>query len=104
MSEGSILGRLFFLINNNDLSKNLSSKPKLFADEIFFQLFFHNFNTSTNNLNGDLKKINDWATLGKMIFNPDPTKQSQEVIARKSNKPLHTPTIQMSNKLPFKNI
>ena len=38
----------------------------------------HNLNTFTNNLNEDLKKINDWATQWKMSFNPDPTKQTQE--------------------------
>ena len=45
-----------------------------------------------NNLNEDLKKINDWATQWKMSFNPDPTKQAQEVISsRKIKKPLPIP-------------
>ena len=71
---------------------------------LFFQLFI---NTSTNNVNEDLKKINDWVTQWKMSFNSDPTKQEQEVISRKIKKRLIPPlnfTIQMSNKLPFKNI
>ena len=52
----------------------------------------HNLNTFTNNLNEDLKKINDWATQWKMSFNPDPTKQAQEVIfSCKVKKPLHIP-------------
>ena len=39
-----------------------------------------------------MKKINDWATQWKMSFNPDPTKQAQEVIfSRKIKKPLHIP-------------
>ena len=45
-----------------------------------------------NNLNEDLKKINGWATQWKLSFNPDPTKQAQEVIfSCKIKKPLHTP-------------
>ena len=30
-------------------------------------------------LNEDLTKINDWAYRWKMSFNPDPSKQAQEV-------------------------
>ena len=60
--QGSILGPLVFPIYINDLSKNLSSNPKLFADDTYLFSVVHNLNTSTNNLNEDLKKINDWAT------------------------------------------
>ena len=95
MPQGSILGSLFFLIYINDLSKNLSSNPKSFTDDTFLFSVVHNLNTSTNNLNNlneDLKKINDWATQWKMSFNPDPTKQAQEVIfSHKIKKLLHSP-------------
>ena len=37
-------------------------------------------NTSTTNLNNDLNKIKNWAIQQKMNFNPDPSKQDQEVI------------------------
>ena len=36
--------------------------------------------TSANNLNKDLQRIINWATQSKMNFNPDTTKQAQEVI------------------------
>ena len=92
MPQGSILGPLLFLIYINDLSKNLSSNPKLPADDTSLFSVIHNLNTSTNNLNEDLKKINDWATQWKMSFKPDPTKQAQEVIfPHKIKKPLHIP-------------
>ena len=87
-----ILRPLLFLIYINNLSKNLSSNPKLIADDTSLFSVIHNLNTSTNNLNEDLKKINDWAIQWKMSFNPDPTKQAQEVIfSRKTKKPLHIP-------------
>ena len=37
-------------------------------------------NTSTTNLNNDLNKIKNWAIQSTMNFNPDPSKQAQEVI------------------------
>ena len=72
--------------------KILSSNPKLFADNMSLFSVVHDLNTSTNNLNEDLKKINDWATQWKVSFNPDPTKQAQEIIfSLKIKKPFHTP-------------
>ena len=38
-----------------------------------------------------MKKINDWATQWKMSFNPDPTKQAQEVIFSCKITPLRIP-------------
>ena len=90
--QGSILEPLFFLIYINDLSNNLSSNSKLFADDTSLFSVVHKINTSTNNLNKDLKNVNDWAAQWEMSFNPDPTKQAQEVIfSRKIEKPLHIP-------------
>ena len=84
--QGSILGPLLFLIYINDLSGDLSSKAKLFADDTSLFSVTHDITTSANELNNDLKKISDWAFQWKMSFNPDPSKQAQEVIfSRKLN-------------------
>ena len=84
--QGSILEVLLFLIYINDLSENLVSHPKLFADGI--SVFWY---LSAKNLNDDLNRINNWAFQWKMSFNPDPNKQTQEVIfsrkIRKSSQP-----------------
>ena len=69
--QGSILGPLFFLIYINDLSDNLKTNPKLFADDTSLFSIVHDLNVSANDLNHDLKKINDWAYQWKMNFNPD---------------------------------
>ena len=87
--QGSILSPLLFLIYINDLSDNLSSNVKLFADDTSLFSVIHDINISAGELNEDLKKISEWAFQWKMIFNPDATKQAQEVIfSRKIKKTL----------------
>ena len=88
--QGSILGPLLFLIYINDLSDDLTTNIKLFADDTSLFSIVHNMNTSTTNLNNDLNKIKNWAIQWKMNFNPDPSKQAQEVIfSRKLQKTNH---------------
>ena len=59
--QESILGPLFFLIYINDLSDDLTSNPKLFADDTSLFSVVQNINSTTTDLNSDLSKINDWA-------------------------------------------
>ena len=59
--QGSILGPLFFLIYINDLSKNLSSITKLFADDTSIFSVVHDVDLSAKQLNDDLNKISEWA-------------------------------------------
>ena len=70
----------FFLKYINDLSHNLSSTVKLFADDTSVFSIVHDIDSSTKQLNDDLKKISDWAYQWKMSFNPDLSKQAQEMI------------------------
>ena len=78
--QGSILGPLLFLIYINDLSDDLSTTAKLFADDTSLFSIVQNVSISANHLNNDLSKIKNWAFQWKMSFNPDPSKQAQEVI------------------------
>ena len=96
--RGSILGSLLFLIYINDLSDGLSTTAKLFADDTSLFSIVQNFNTSTSHLNSDLSKSSNWAFQWKMSFNPDPSKQAQEVIfSRKIQKSCH-PSIYFNKK------
>ena len=55
-------------------------------------------NTFAIELNQDLEKINDWAFQLKMTFNPDRSKQAQEIIfSRKVKKATHTPLLFNNN-------
>ena len=55
--QGSILGPLMFLIYIHDLAENLSSNPKLFADDNSFFSVVRDLNTSANEIDDNLKKI-----------------------------------------------
>ena len=102
--QGSILGPVLFLIYINDLADGLSSNAKLFADDISLFSVVHNANTTAKELNNDLVKISRWAYQWKMSFNPDPSKQAQEVIfSRKTKKEYHPPLAFNNNNVPETN-
>ena len=94
--QGSILGPLLFLIYINDLSEGLTTNAKLFADDVSLFYVVDNINLSATNLNSDFSKINAWANQWKMAFNPDPNKQTQEVIFSKIRRTSH-PSLTFNN-------
>ena len=65
--QGSILGPLLFLIYINDVSDNLSSNVKLFADNTSLFSVPHDVNVSAWELNDDLSKINNWAFIHRLF-------------------------------------
>ena len=94
---GSILGAQPFLIYINDLPDKLILNPKLFAHDTSLFSVINNKQSSANKLNQYLNRINKWAFQWKMSFNPDPSKQAQEVIfSRKLQKSTH-PTLSFNN-------
>ena len=90
MPQGSVLGPLLFLIYINDLEKNIKSNIKFFADDTMLFSIVNDPAISANNLNHDLDIIQRWAYQWKMEFNPDPTKQANEVLfSCKKSSPNH---------------
>ena len=78
--QGFILGPLLFLIYINDLPEGLSSNTKIFADDTSIFSNSSDPEISYRELTDDLMKIKNWAYQWKMSFNPEPSKQAQEVI------------------------
>ena len=101
--QGSILGSLLFLIYINDLSDDLSTNAKLFAEDISLISIVCDFDTSAAHLNNDLRKISNWAFQWKMSFNPDPSKQAQEAIFSCKLQKISHPSIYF-NKNPIKQV
>ena len=88
--QGSVLGPLLFLIYINDLERNIKSNVNFFADETMLFSIVNDPVISANELNQDLKVINQWAYQWKMEFNPDPNKQATELLfSCKKNSPNH---------------
>ena len=90
MPHGSILEPLFSLIYINDLTDEISSIMKFFANDTPLFLFVQNDNSAPQ-LNNDLDKVSDWASTWKMSFNPDPSKQAQVIFSRNCTKEKHPP-------------
>ena len=59
----------------------------------------HNITDSANLLNSDLSKINEWALQWKMSFNPDPTKQAQEIIFSRKTSQRNHPGLMFNNSI-----
>ena len=53
---------------------------KIFADDSsLFSLILDHIRCS-NELNSDMQKVSEWARQWKMSFNPDPSKQAEDVV------------------------
>ena len=86
----------------NDLANDLSSNCKLFVVDTSLFSEVNNIHTSAVNLSQDLNAISNWAFQWKMIFNPDLSKQAQEVIFSRKIKKLLYPTL-LFNNIPLSN-
>ena len=75
-----MLGPLLFLIYINDLTDNISSNIKLFADDSSLFIKVTDIEKCQKLLSDDLDTITLWAHQWKMQFNPDITKQAIEVV------------------------
>ena len=93
------------MIYINDLVDGLSSNAKLFADNTSLFSVVHNASTTAKELNNDLVKISRWAYQWKMSFNPDRSKQAQEVLfSRKTKKEYHSPLAFNNNNVSETNL
>ena len=90
--QGSVLGPLLFLVYINDLEEGIKSSVIFFADDTSLFSIVRDPLKSADDLNDDLSIITHWAHQWKMNFNPDQTKQAEEIIfSQKRNKVFHPP-------------
>ncbi len=88
--QGSVLGPLLFLVYINDLTENIKSQMRLFADDSSIFTPVKDVLDTHEQLVQDLETVSNWGHQWKMVFNPDITKQAIEVIfSVKKKKPYH---------------
>ena len=71
----------------------------MFADDTSLFSVIHDVDASANELNNDLHQINKWAFQWKMSFNPDPSKQAQEIIFSRKTKKIFHPSLRFNNSI-----
>ena len=73
--QGAVLGPLTFLIYINDITENITSNIKLFADDTSLYVTINeDAATATSQLNDDLSQICKWADSWLVKFNADKSK------------------------------
>ena len=87
----------YYLTYIHDLSEERFTNSKSFADDTPLFSVSHDSQTSVNHLNKDLDLIYNWTSHWKVKFNPDPAKQSQEVIFSRKIKKLPHPSLVFNN-------
>ena len=70
----------------------------MFADDTSLFSVVHDVGTSANELN-DLHQINKWTFQWKTSFNPDPSKQAQEIIFSRKTKKICHPSLRFNNSI-----
>ena len=91
--QRSVLVPLLFLVYINDLPNDILSEMPLFADDSSIFTVVNAIDDTQGKIEKDISCINIWMYQWEMIFNPDITKQAEEVIFSVKNiKPIH-PTL-----------
>ena len=72
--QGSVLGPLLFLLYVNDVSENMLSFCRLFADDNCIQYSSQNVSCIEHNINHDLLVLEQWSSKWLLKFNPSKTK------------------------------
>jgi ribonuclease P/MRP protein subunit RPP40 len=92
--QGSVLGPLLFLTYINDITENINTNIRLFADDTALYVTVGDPNESNDMLNLDLRNIVEWSNLWLVKFSAPKTKAMTMTL--KQNDPSYPP-LRMDN-------
>ena len=87
--QGSVLGPLLFLVYINDLTDNISSEMRLFADDATLFTCVKVVTQTHDKLVKDLLTVTQWVYQWKMVFNTDLKQATEVIFSCKNKKPIH---------------
>ena len=100
--QGTILGRLLFLLYINDLPNCLShSVPRMYADDTHLTYSNDNIHSVQSSLNEDLLNINRWLIANKLTLNMTKTEFGLTGSRKKLNNLPSLPSLNINN-VPIK--
>ena len=77
----------------------MNSSVKLFADDSSLFSVVYKITDSAQPLKRDLSRINKWGLQWKMSLNPDPTKQTQEILFSRKISQRNHPDLFLNNNI-----
>jgi hypothetical protein len=72
--DNAMVEPLLFIFYINDITENIQSLSRLFADDTSLSYSSSNINEIEERLNSDIAKIYNWSTKWLVDFNPQKTK------------------------------
>ena len=85
--QGTILGPILFIIYKNDISANITSTVKIYADDTKIYRTINEADKNIPALQLDLNKLSDWANKWQLRFNPAKCEVMRVTHSRDRSKP-----------------
>ena len=88
--QGTVLGPILFIIYINDISANITSTVKIYADDTKIYRKIMEPDKDIPALQLDLNKLSDWANKWQLRFNPEKCEVMRVTHSRDRSKPSYS--------------
>ena len=95
--KGTILGPILFIIYINDISTNITSTVKIYADDTKIYRTINEPDKDIPALQLDLNRLSGWANKWQLRFNPEKCKVMRAKHSRDRSKPSYSLGMQLKS-------